>query len=138
MGGRHGSFGTKGVEFQGEELSHRLDAEAHPGLCSAPQISCSVMQKLAGWVWRRDVEAYEDSLDPIFELHRGGKIHVVNAVGLDSQRRLSSVSKPGVAEAWRAIQADPSLAYEYTIKSNSVAVVTDGRAGVGPGKLRPL
>jgi malate dehydrogenase (oxaloacetate-decarboxylating) len=89
-------------------------------------------------MWRRTVEAYEDSLDPIFELHRGGKIHVVNSVGLDSQRRLSSVYTPGVAEVCRAIQADPSLAYEYTIKGNSVAVVTDGSAVLGLGNIGPL
>ena len=40
------------------------------------------------------MRAYEDSPDPIFELHRGGKIHVVNSVGLDSKHRLSSAYTP--------------------------------------------
>jgi malate dehydrogenase (oxaloacetate-decarboxylating) len=75
---------------------------------------------------------------PIFEVHHGGKIHVTSSVRVSTPTRLSTVYTPGVAEVCRAIHADPSLAFDYTIKSNSVAVVTDGSAVLGLGNIGPL
>jgi malate dehydrogenase (oxaloacetate-decarboxylating) len=72
------------------------------------------------------------------ELHVGGKIHVSAAFPLDTRADLSRAYTPGVAEVCRAIVRDPSLAYTHTIKSNSVAVVTDGTAVLGLGNIGPL
>jgi malate dehydrogenase (oxaloacetate-decarboxylating) len=72
-------------------------------------------------------------------LHREhrGKIEVVGKVPARDQDDLSLVYTPGVAEPCREIARDPSLAYEYTVKANLVAVVTDGSAVLGLGEIGP-
>jgi len=55
-----------------------------------------------------------------------------------TRAQLSRAYTPGVAEVCRAIARDPSLAFTHTIKSNSVAVVTDGTAVLGLGSIGPL
>ncbi len=72
------------------------------------------------------------------DLHLGGKIHVASAFPLTSREQLSRAYTPGVADVCRAIVADPSLAFSHTIKSNSVAVVTDGTAVLGLGNIGPM
>jgi len=74
------------------------------------------------------------------ELHRRfkGKIAVVAKMPVRSKDDLATVYSPGVAEPCRAIAADPEAAYEYTIKGNTVAVVTDGTAVLGLGNIGPL
>src|SRR5579872_5232153 len=72
------------------------------------------------------------------DLHLGGKIHVVGAFPLTTRADLSRAYTPGVAEVSRAIARDPSLAFTHTIKSNSVAVVSDGTAVLGLGDIGPL
>lgn len=51
---------------------------------------------------------------------------------------LSLVYSPGVAEPCREIARDPALAYQYTIKGNTVAIVSDGSAVLGLGDIGPL
>ncbi|MGE5560693.1 MAG: NAD(P)-dependent malic enzyme [Chloroflexota bacterium] len=72
-------------------------------------------------------------------LHRKhrGKISVTSKVPLRSQQDLSLAYTPGVAAACRAIAGDEQLAYEYTIKGNLVAVVSDGTAVLGLGDIGP-
>ncbi len=72
------------------------------------------------------------------ELHLGGKIHVTPAFPLNTRSDLSKAYTPGVAEVSEAIARDPSLAFTHTIKSNSVAVVSDGTAVLGLGDIGPL
>jgi malate dehydrogenase (oxaloacetate-decarboxylating) len=57
-----------------------------------------------------------------------GKISVTSKVALNNQRDLSLAYSPGVAEPCKAIYDDPEKVYDYTIKGNLVAVVTDGSA----------
>ncbi len=76
--------------------------------------------------------------DPVFPLHRGGKIEVRPAVRIRDPEGLALAYTPGVARVSRAIQHDPSLAYEYTWKANTVLVVTDGTAVLGLGNIGPL
>lgn len=75
--------------------------------------------------------------DPIFLLHLGGKIHVQSKVPLKTRNQLSMAYTPGVAKVSRAIADDHSKVNTLTIKSNSVAVVTDGSAILGLGNLGP-
>ncbi|MER5453337.1 NADP-dependent malic enzyme [Micromonospora sp. NPDC002389] len=78
-----------------------------------------------------------DPADPVFQLHRGGKMAVLSTVPLTSREDLSLAYTPGVARVCEAIAADPSLTYEYTWASNTVAVVTDGSAVLGLGNIGP-
>lgn len=76
---------------------------------------------------------FEESL----HLHKAlkGKIRVQAKMDVRSKDDLSLVYSPGVAEPCRAIAADPEKVYDYTIKSNSVAIVTDGSAVLGLGNI---
>lgn len=66
--------------------------------------------------------------------HRG-KIAVTSKVPLTTRAELSLAYTPGVAEVSREIGRDAELAYEYTIKGNTVAIVSDGSAILGLGNL---
>jgi malate dehydrogenase (oxaloacetate-decarboxylating) len=76
-----------------------------------------------------------DPNDPVFALHRGGKMAVVSTVPLTSREDLSLAYTPGVARVCEAIAADPALADAYTWVSHTVAVVTDGSAVLGLGNI---
>ena len=75
--------------------------------------------------------------DPVFALHRGGKIDVGLTVPLETREDLSMAYTPGVARVCTAIEQEPSLVYDYTWKSRTVAVVTDGTAVLGLGDIGP-
>ena len=81
---------------------------------------------------RTDLDA-----DPIFALHRGGKIDVTLSVPLETREDLSMAYTPGVARVCMAIERQPELVYDYTWKSNTVAVITDGTAVLGLGDIGP-
>ena len=73
------------------------------------------------------------------ELHSSmkGKLETKSKVQLASRKDLSLAYTPGVAAVSSAIGNDPDLAYKYTMKQNSVAVVSDGSAILGLGNLGP-
>ncbi|MBK9574979.1 MAG: NADP-dependent malic enzyme [Rhodoferax sp.] len=75
------------------------------------------------------------------EYHRTptrGKISVTPTKPLSNQRDLSLAYSPGVAYPCLDIQADPSLAVEYTSRGNLVGVITNGTAVLGLGNIGPL
>ncbi|MGF1663996.1 MAG: NADP-dependent malic enzyme [Kineosporiaceae bacterium] len=74
---------------------------------------------------------------PVFDLHRRGKIEMRSTVPLRGVADLSLAYTPGVADVCRAIDTDPALADRYTWRRNAVAVVTDGTAVLGLGTLGP-
>ncbi len=78
-----------------------------------------------------------DPSDPVFALHRGGKMQIASTVPLRDADDLSMSYTPGVARVCEAIAADPEVAHEYTWVSNTVAVVTDGSAVLGLGDIGP-
>lgn len=74
------------------------------------------------------------------ELHKKGhgKIGTETKVPLATREDLSRAYTPGVAEVVREIARDPSLAREYTLKRNTVAIISDGSAILGLGNLGAL
>ncbi|MDD1657597.1 MAG: NAD-dependent malic enzyme, partial [Methanomicrobiales archaeon] len=76
---------------------------------------------------------YQEALQ-LHEKHRG-KLEIHSKVPLENRRDLSRAYTPGVAAVCRAIQKDKNLAYRYTLKGNSVAIVTDGSAVLGLGNI---
>ncbi len=73
------------------------------------------------------------------EMHKSkkGKIAVTSKVRILDKKDLSIAYTPGVAAVSKAIAADKSKAWDYTIKQNCVAVVTDGSAVLGIGDVGP-
>jgi malate dehydrogenase (oxaloacetate-decarboxylating) len=78
-----------------------------------------------------------DPDDPVFVLHRGGKLAVHSTVALATREDLSMAYTPGVARVCEAIAVDESLLYSYTWVGSTVAVVTDGSAVLGLGNIGP-
>lgn len=67
-----------------------------------------------------------------------GKLETISKSAVKSRKDLSLAYTPGVAEPCRVIAKDPEAAYKYTIKSNTVAVVSDGSAVLGLGNIGAL
>src|SRR3954468_7073578 len=75
--------------------------------------------------------------DRTFELHRGGKIFTGLKAPIRNRDDLSMAYTPGVARVCLDIERERDRAWEYTIKKNSVAVVSDGTAVLGLGDIGP-
>ena len=75
--------------------------------------------------------------DPVFVMHRGGKIDVQPTVDVPDRAALAMAYTPGVARVCSAIADQPELASEYTWVGNTVAVVSDGTAVLGLGDIGP-
>lgn len=75
--------------------------------------------------------------DDALEMHREnqGKLEITPNVKVTNKQQLSLAYSPGVAEPCKEIHEDSRKVYEYTIKGNTVAVVTDGTAVLGIGNI---
>ncbi|MFP3357209.1 malic enzyme-like NAD(P)-binding protein [Planococcus sp. SIMBA_143] len=84
---------------------------------------------------RQMTDLKNDSLD----LHRRhqGKLEIRSKVAVENERDLSLAYSPGVAAPCREIHADPRKVHDYTMKGNTVAVITDGTAVLGLGNIGP-
>src|SRR6187402_1756213 len=78
-----------------------------------------------------------DYVDRTMQMHRGGKIEQHNKYPLKTRDDLSMAYTPGVARVCTEIAEDRTKAFEYTIKRNTVAVVSDGSAVLGLGDIGP-
>jgi malate dehydrogenase (oxaloacetate-decarboxylating) len=76
-------------------------------------------------------------MDRTFLAHEGGKIEVKNKLPVRDRSDLSKVYTPGVARVCMDIYQNKEHAYRYTIKGNSVAVISDGTAVLGLGDIGP-
>ena len=72
-------------------------------------------------------------------LHKewNGKIETISKTPVKSREALSLAYTPGVAEPCKVIANDKEAAYQYTMKANTVAVVSDGSAVLGLGNIGP-
>ncbi len=66
-----------------------------------------------------------------------GKLEIKSKAAVKSKEDLALAYTPGVAEPCKLIAEDKDLAYKYTIKSNTIAVVSDGSAVLGLGNIGP-
>ncbi len=73
--------------------------------------------------------------DRTFTMHEGGKIEVLPLCSVGDRDDLSMAYTPGVARVCMDIAKDPAKAHEYTIKRNTVAIVSDGTAVLGLGDI---
>ncbi len=78
-----------------------------------------------------------ESEDRTFALHQAGKLRIDGKQPLRDRDDLAMAYTPGVARVCTAIAATPALAHRYTMKANTVAVVTDGTAVLGLGDIGP-
>lgn len=81
-----------------------------------------------------------DNKERAIQMHKewNGKLETVSKVSVKTREDLAIAYTPGVAEPCKLIATNPSDAYTYTIKSNTVAVVSDGSAVLGLGNIGPL
>ena len=81
-----------------------------------------------------------DTYEKALKLHEqwNGKLETVSKAQVKSREDLALAYTPGVAEPCKVIAKDPEAAYKYTIKSNTVAVVSDGSAVLGLGNIGAL
>ena len=77
--------------------------------------------------------------DTALEMHEKwqGKLEVSSKSKVDSREALSVCYTPGVAEPCKEIAKNKELAYKYTMKANTVAVISDGTAVLGLGDIGP-
>ena len=86
-----------------------------------------------------DLSSEFDYKSESLRLHsnKKGKIEIVSKVPINTKDDLNVVYNPGVLAPVKKIQADNSTIYKYTLKSHTVAVVTDGTAVLGLGDIGP-
>lgn len=75
--------------------------------------------------------------DRTFAMHHGGKIEINGKHPAQNNQDLAMVYTPGVARVALDIYEHPTHVYSYTIKSNTIAIVTDGTAVLGLGDIGP-
>jgi len=78
-------------------------------------------------------EIYKEAL--ALHANHKGKLEMRSKVPLKNKHDLSCAYTPGVAEVCREIAKDRNLAYKYTLKANTIAIVTDGSAVLGLGNI---
>ncbi|WP_394140968.1 NAD(P)-dependent malic enzyme [Cytobacillus oceanisediminis] len=81
----------------------------------------------------------ESLRDEALAMHKAkqGKLEVNAKVPVQNAKDLSLAYSPGVAEPCKEIYKDPNSVYDYTMKGNTVAVVSDGTAVLGLGNIGP-
>jgi malate dehydrogenase (oxaloacetate-decarboxylating) len=101
--------------------------------CASPEHRGSVISAVQAVRGAKVVEI----TDRTFEVHRRGKIHTGLNLPLKTRDDLSMAYTPGVARVCESIAANRQKAFKYTIKANTVAVVSDGTAVLGLGDIGP-
>ncbi len=111
-----------GLDYNTRDVTVFTDDEAHL------ETVLEAMGKVEGVI-------LSDIIDPVLELHQGGKIEVRSRVPIDSISMVRKIYTPGVAKVCKLIQGKPDLAHDYTVIGNTVAIVTNGTAILGLGNI---
>jgi malate dehydrogenase (oxaloacetate-decarboxylating) len=119
------SIVSQGPDFIIRDISLQLDDYEH-------------LQRVIEELNAIDGVSLESVMDPVQQIHVGGKIGVKSLVPLDSLSQLQQIYTPGVAQICKLIHGDISLSRQYTSIGNSVAVVTNGTAILGLGHIGPV
>jgi len=117
-------FDVRGPELDRNLVVHCREEDHQRAVVAAVELVDGV-ELLAWW-------------DRTFKMHEGGKIEVLPLAPVDDRDDLSMAYTPGVARICTAIQDEPALAHDYTIRKNTVAIVSDGTAVLGLGDIGPL
>ncbi len=120
-----------------ERLVNKTLPGEHYHIAIDPASDTSILEKAVQEILASSDVTTCDVLNPIFELHLGGKIRVIPNLDNMSREDLAKVYTPGVAEVCKKIHEDPESAFRFTIRKNTVAIVTDGSAILGLGDLGP-
>jgi malate dehydrogenase (oxaloacetate-decarboxylating) len=114
-----------GVEYNTRDLTLFIDDEAQ-------------LQDVLAEIGKVEGVIISEIIDPVLEMHRGGKIRVKSRVPLDGLATLRKIYTPGVAKVCKLIEQTPDLKYDYTSIGNTVAIVTNGTAILGLGDIGPV
>jgi malate dehydrogenase (oxaloacetate-decarboxylating) len=129
IGAAGGSIGT----IDAIELGDLKAVRDITVMCSDPDH----VEAIIGAVEAVDGCSILEVTDRTFDLHRGGKLYTGLTAPIKTRDDLSMAYTPGVGRVCMAIHEDPEKAFEYTIKANTVAVVSDGSAVLGLGDIGP-
>jgi len=111
-----------GIEYNTRDITLFVDDDAH-------------LSTLLEELGKVEGVIISDIIDPVLELHKGGKICTKARMAIDTISVMRKVYTPGVAKVCKLIQAKPDLAFEYTAIGNTVAIVTNGTAILGLGDI---
>jgi len=144
MPNENGAFGTlaNAIGDAGGQIA-AVDMRSVTRSKVVRDVTINVSSDVIGNEVKRAVERLDgvrviSASDSTFLAHLGGKIRVEPKIPVKTRNDLSVVYTPGVARVSMAIAADPSKAFQLTIKRNTVAVVSDGTAVLGLGDIGPL
>ena len=98
----------------------------------------SMLKSVVDCVTRLETVELVEVIDDVHDSHLGGKLEVRATHPVQSVADLRRVYTPGVAEVVRTIEADPQQSYAFTVRGNSVAIVTNGTRVLGLGNVGPV
>jgi malate dehydrogenase (oxaloacetate-decarboxylating) len=113
---------TIGLEYNTRDITVFVDDEVH-------------LQTVLEEVGKVEGAIISDIIDPVLELHRGGKIRVKAQMEIEGISTIRKIYTPGVAKVCRLIRENPERAHAYTAIYNTVAIVTNGTAILGLGDI---
>jgi malate dehydrogenase (oxaloacetate-decarboxylating) len=111
-----------GLKYNTRDITVYVDDEAH-------------LQALLEEVGKIEGVIISDVIDPVLEIHRGGKIRVKATMEIEGITTVRKIYTPGVAKVCRVIRENPEKAHDYTAIYNTVAIVTNGSAILGLGDI---
>ena len=109
-----------GLEYNTRDITVYVDDEDH-------------LEAVLAEIGKVEGAVISDVIDPVLEIHRGGKIRVKASMEIEGISTVRKIYTPGVAKVCRVIRENPEKAHDYTAIYNTVAIVTNGTAILGLG-----
>lgn len=119
------SIVAQGPDYLIREISVQLTDEAH-------------LNHIREGLEALDGVQLDAVVDPVQQVHEGGKIQMKSRVAVDSIAEMRKIYTPGVAQICKLIQKDVTQSRRYTGIANTVAIVTNGTAILGLGNIGPV